>query len=772
METVGSKIVAEGADAYISAMGNARTAHDEFVRGVESGTGQVNSATERSKGGISGFKEVFTGALREIGAVAVSALAEAGRQIGQFVVDSIGAAGDFEAGMNNFAAAAGQDVDAKGLKEFENLFIDIGKRLPVSTADVQSAALALVKGGLDPATVAAGGLESSIKFATAAQMDLTEASELSVKSLALYGDANASAAEQSAFLTKTQDMMVKVAGASTVDVDKLGQAYLAAGGAAKSSGVEQDDFLTAMGMIVQVAPSAAEAGTSYKNFLNRLTPTTKDATQMMIDLGLATKDGETKFYDANGAFIGNKAAAELLNKSMAGLTDVQKAQAMETIFGSDAMIAANALTSAGADGYQDFADNVAKANGVQGQSAATQKGYAFELENLKGSFEALQIVIGMALLPVLSSLLSTMSAGVGQIIEFVQQFVAAPDQIGFLQAAIAQFIPDMSGFGAIFQTVQGIVATAMPLISSIVTSVLSMVSSLWQTHGADILAAATTAWNAIKDIVNSVIGIVGAIVTAGLAFVNGYITAHMDEAKAIFATVWAAIKIVVMTAITLVQGILKSIMQLIQGDTKGALETIKTMFSTIWENIKATVTTLIEQTKDVVQRKMDETKRQIDTVLESIKTVFNNTWNAIVAGVNNKVEEAKTAIRALVNGMKSAVDGAIGAVKDALIGPIEAAVNTVRGLIDGLWTKFNALKAAALAWVPPALGGTAGTNTGTTPPGIKSNSVRATPSPASAATMGGGSTTNITRSFNLTVNSRQSAGSVVQDFAILKALAN
>jgi TP901 family phage tail tape measure protein len=770
METIGSKIVAEGADAYISAMNGARDAHGDFVRGVESGAGQVNGALDRSKGGVSGFKEIFTGALREIGAVAVSALAEAGRQIGQFVVDSIGAAGDFEAGMNNFAAAAGQDVDAKGLKEFENLFIDIGKRLPVSTADVQSAALALVKGGLDPATVAAGALESSIKFATASQMDLTEASELSVKSLALYGDANASAADQTEFLTKTQDMMVKVAGASTVDVDKLGQAYLAAGGAAKSSGVEQDDFLTAMGMIVQVAPSAAEAGTSYKNFLNRLTPTTKDATKMMIDLGLATKDGETKFYDANGAFIGNKAAAELLNKSMAGLTDVQKAQAMETIFGSDAMIAANALTSAGADGYQDFADNVAKANGVQGQSAATQKGYAFELENLKGSFEALQIVIGMALLPVLSSLLSTMSAGVGQIIEFVQQFVAAPDQIGFLQAAISGFLPSVDSLGVVFTTAQTTIATVMASLQSTITVVLALVSDLWKTHGDDIMAFASEAWKSIQGIIATVVQIIGALIDAWLTVYRNSISNNMDTIKTIFGVVWDAIKLIVSTALTLIQGVLKTALALIKGDWQGAWETVKSTASTIWAGIYSALSGVFDKLVKAVNDMMADIRRKVEAALELVAKAFRDQWNEAVAIVRGVVGAAADAAGAVVNGMISRIQSAAGAIRQALVAPIEAAVAAVRGIIDGLWSSFNALKTAAANFRLPGLGGNTGTNQPPPPPGLGRGSVRATPSQASAATMGG-STTNVTRSFNLTVNSRQSAGSIVQDFAILKALA-
>ena len=48
-----------------------------------------------------------------------------------------------------------------GLDKFKNLFIGLGRDLPVSTAEVQQAAINLVKGGIDPATVAAGGLRTN-----------------------------------------------------------------------------------------------------------------------------------------------------------------------------------------------------------------------------------------------------------------------------------------------------------------------------------------------------------------------------------------------------------------------------------------------------------------------------------------------------------------------------------------------------------------------------------------------------------------------------------
>jgi hypothetical protein len=101
------------------------------------------------------------------------------------VSDSRRLAGDFQSRHAGVSGVAGKDVDTKGLDKFHDLFIQLGKDLPVSTADVQKAAIEMVKGGIDPAIVAAGGLRQNIQFAAAAMDgDLVGAAEISARSWA------------------------------------------------------------------------------------------------------------------------------------------------------------------------------------------------------------------------------------------------------------------------------------------------------------------------------------------------------------------------------------------------------------------------------------------------------------------------------------------------------------------------------------------------------------------------------------------------------------
>ena len=171
-------------------MGKANTAVADF------------GSTGAASGGMfaRGFGEIVTGALRQVGALAVNAMADAGKAVAGFLTDSVDVAGDFEAGMLNFQAVAGKGVDTAGLEKFHDLFISLGRELPVSTQEVQQAAIEMVSGGIDPAIVAGGGLRQTLQFAAASGLGLADAAQTSAKFLAGWTSSAATTEEKVAFL--------------------------------------------------------------------------------------------------------------------------------------------------------------------------------------------------------------------------------------------------------------------------------------------------------------------------------------------------------------------------------------------------------------------------------------------------------------------------------------------------------------------------------------------------------------------------------------------
>jgi hypothetical protein len=510
LQEVGVKLILEGSGGFFGELANANQAVDRFAS-------QSNSSAQSAAGGFSSLEQIAIGGLRRIGEAAINGMAQAGMALVGFGQQSVSAAGEFEDGMNQFAAAAGGSLEAAGLEveDFKQLFLTLGQELPVSTKEVQEAAIALVKGGIDPAIIAAGGLESSLQFAAAAGMGLEEAAELGVKMLGTFTSITDDAAIKTAFLAESQDLLVKAAGASTLNVEQLGDAMLEAGGQAKAVGLDYNEFVTTMGLISPAFKSAATAGTSFKNMLVRLQPSTTPAKDAMSELGLmsfntqkamtflseqgiqplgedantlatqiyklAIAQGDTAaealklsnsfntsvFFDAEGQFIGMAEASQLLQEAFGHLSDADRIRTMQTIFGNDAMGAANALVDAGAAGYEEFARKMMEANGVAAQSAAVQQGLDFQMMQFQGSVESLQISLGLLLIPVLTELFEhVLVPGVNVLNSIVGAISGSRDAFDSLPGPIQALLAPFLGLsGALNSASDAVRNAAAPVLS-------------------------------------------------------------------------------------------------------------------------------------------------------------------------------------------------------------------------------------------------------------------------------------------------------------------
>jgi len=492
MEEAGVKLIAQGANVYIGDLKSAENATNGFVDATEKGGGRINAAGQ-----------VMVGALRQVGAIAVEAFGQALKATAAFVGDSIGLAGDFDQGMREFQSVAGQDLDTSGLEEFHDLFLDLGKELPVSTSEVQQAAIEMVKGGIDPAIVAAGGLRQNIQFAAAAMKgDLAGAAEISAKILGGWTSASATAAEKADFLTHSTDLLTKAANASSVDVKELALGIFNAQGIAKTAGVPFDDLTTTLALLAPRFASSSEAGNSLKNMIARLQPQTANQAGAMKALGLFTEETGSVFYDAQGNFVGFEKAAGLLQNSLKGLTKEQQASLLQTIFGNDAMGSAAALADGGAAGYAAMAEQMEKANGVAATAALVQGSFNTKLDNAKGSLETLQLTIGEKLLPILGDLLDNyITPGINTVTEWTDGILSADDPLLALVGSIDSVLPGFREFVSFLEDLTGALmdgdwASAFDVI-------VKGLSDLGETIGPPLIealsSAVDTAWAWIQD---------------------------------------------------------------------------------------------------------------------------------------------------------------------------------------------------------------------------------------------------------------------------------
>jgi|GEM_PF-5133436 len=728
LEQAGVQLVAAGGDVYISTIQNATSATNKFV-----------SATETGSGGVSKSGQIMIGALREVGKIATQAFLEAGKAAVSFVKDSISVAGDFEQGMHKFQAVAGDAVDTKGLEKFKDLFISLGKELPVSTSEVEQAAIEMVSGGIDPAIVQAGALRSTIQFAAASGLSLADAAATSAKFLAGWTDASASTADKVSFLTTSTDALTKAAAASSTTAAELRLGIFNVQGAAQALHAPFTDVVATLAELAPAFESSAQAGTALNVFMSRLEPQTDSAAGAMSDLGIITKEGQNLFFDATGNFLGMGNAAEVLRQKMSGLSDEQKISALHTLFGNDAMKVGNLLMQDGAAGLDAMKTKMDAANGVSATAALMQSGYNTALENAKGSVEALQITIGSALLPVLTDLMNNVIApavntvtdftsalfgndeafnklspslqklamGISVVIADVQEIVGSFEEAGAGSSEFGESIGLLAkDLGLPGDLIEQIVFAAQNLVkwfqgagseSSDLSKVITDLNGVWNIA----LKTITDVGNGYLAIVQAVLPIIQKLWADHGAQIMAFIKSTYDSVIQIITLAIQTYDAIVPPILNAIAGffrahaaevelVLTGFGQAIGAIITGALDTLKNVFKlaldlihgnwqAAWDDMKAIGQAQITAIQGFVTGFLNMIAGLFNTTLDDIARTWENNWNSLVDIVNriDWGQVGQSAVDGIISGLADAWDSLLGWVKDKASGIAQAALDAI-----------------------------------------------------------------------------------------------
>ncbi|EPY07419.1 putative prophage LambdaBa02, tape measure protein [Paenibacillus alvei TS-15] len=351
----------------------------------------------------------------------------AGIGAGAFAMASFKKAIDFEQQISSIQAVSG--IAKQQMGEIEQLALDMGAKTKYSALESAQGIEELVKAGLSIDKIKGGGIEAALNLAAAGNLELADAAEIMSTAMNAF---RSDAMEAS----HAADMLAGTANASATNVMELKFALAQASAVASGVGLSFDDTNAALGLFANNGLKGSDAGTSLKTMLLNLTPVTADAIGEFERLGLmtfdatkalqflqsqgvkpastATKDivdammtysaktegakvGSDKankafremafnagamssvFYDSAGNMANLETISGELNKALKDLTSQQRQVALKTMFGTDAVRAANILYKESAQGVKDF---YAEASRVTALDVATTR-----LDNAKGSVE-------------------------------------------------------------------------------------------------------------------------------------------------------------------------------------------------------------------------------------------------------------------------------------------------------------------------------------------------------------------------------------------------
>lgn len=430
-----------------------------------------------------------------------------GRGLKSAVTESM----NFEQQMANVKAVSG--ATGNEMKKLSDLSVEMGEKTKFSSVEAGKGVEELIKAGVGLTDIINGGLEGALNLATAGELELGEAAEIASTALNSFKADNLSVAEAANILSGA-------ANASATDVRELKYGLSMASAVAAGTGLTFKDTSTALAVFAQNGLKGSDAGTSLKTMLLNLVPSTKEATRTMFDLGLGAMDTNkamqfleergikpqgssweelaqqihkyleeqeglgrytkehakaweklleeqnmysSAFYDAHGKIKSLADISQLLKEKLAHLTDAQRQQALQTMFGTDAIRAANILYKEGADGVKNMYTEMSKVTAAD--VAATKiNTLSGRIELLKSAFSTMKKTIGDALAPVISMFVAGLQ-------KLVDGFNALPGPVqkavaitGSVVLAITAIVTAIGAFlGVVGMVVSGIGALSLAL---------------------------------------------------------------------------------------------------------------------------------------------------------------------------------------------------------------------------------------------------------------------------------------------------------------------
>ena len=515
--------------------------NSKFIKGIKDSVKANKDFEGSTKASTSALGGMTKGIDTGIGAFGGAVVALGGLSWG--VKDVMGTFMDFQKEMSNVEATLGPDAfkdTTITMKDLNEKAKQMGAILPASASDAAIAMSNLASAGFSVDEVMSS-IEGTLYLATAAQVDMATAAEISASTLRGFG----LAAEDAGHVA---DVLAKLAADTNAAIVDTGEAMKYAAPVAKTMGISMEEASSAIGLMANSGIKGSQAGTTLRGALIRLAKPAKPAIQAMEDLGFSAFDSAGNMKPL-GVMMGE------LNDKTKNLTQEQRSQKIATIFGTEALSGMLALMDAGQPAIDGLTDSLKNADGAAAAMAETQTNNLYgAMQELEGAFETAKINIGEVAAPMITDaikgiadILPEVASGalsvMNNMIDFATNsptFVAA---IGGLVTAYGIYR------GALMAaTIAENIKTGATMFGSIVSGIAKAATLGFAAATASgsiavgIATAAQWAWNAAMT-ANPIAVVVVAIGTLVAGVIYCY--QKFEWFKNIIDTVWNALKKVI-----------------------------------------------------------------------------------------------------------------------------------------------------------------------------------------------------------------------------------
>lgn len=651
----------------IKAVNDASAVLREVQRDIQSLSGTAGESGERV-----GFLGNVLGGLRDVahqaGTVALGAVTGALGAVTAGFGLAIKSATDFQAQMNAVAAVSGATKE-----EFEGLkrvAIDLGAKTAFSAGEVAQGMERLAANGLTAKEIMNGAAAAALNLAAAGGTDLAQAADTVSTAMAVWG-------LKTSDLTDVVNRLAAAANVSRFGVSDMAQAIAMGGGAAKAAGVEFQDFAAAIAATANYFSSGSDAGTSFKVFLQRLTPTSKEAERALRELGIITADGANRFFDASGRLKSMAEIVDILHESVSRLSEKDRTALLAEAFGTDAMRTAIGLASMTREEFEQLYDTMGQSDAAV-IAEQRLRGLPGAFEQLRGAIESARIELGEKLAPFIERIVRGLAEAIPRMTEAFGRFSTE------LQTNVWPKVqPVLEQFRAAWERLQ-------PAIEQFLSSKEALIIGL-STLGVVLGAAAIAAASLIAPVVT------GAAALAALGAAIGGVIILAGRMGVDWGQVWESVQSAVQRAVEWLQPRVEQFVQSVQAkmrqfgqywetELRPALERVwswlQQLFDLLRPLVEASLSIIQELVKSFaegIRLAMEIFGRLIDVIVQLIQGDWSSAWNSAK-------EVVKLAWDLIVLAIRTAIT-VIGQLVGAFI---EVGWNLLRAFAGAIGDAFNA----------------------------------------------------------------------------------
>lgn len=287
------------------------------------------------------------------------------------------------------------EATAEQMQQLKNQALELGAKTTKSASEVAQAQEQLAASGFKVNEIL-GAMPGVISAAEASGEDMAAVSEIMAAAIRGFG----LEADKASHIA---DVFAMAANRSNASILDMGYSFKYAAPIAKQLGMSVEDLAAVTGLLRDRGMAAEQVGTSMRMGLTRLVAPTEEASKLMDKYGIS-------IMDSTGKMKPLVEVIRILRDRTKDLTQEQKLNVFQTIFGTEAMTGWLNLVDAGPEALENLTRALEKSDGASQRAANVMKdNLAGAVENMNGAIETAKIKFTDALTPALEGAVNSVT---------------------------------------------------------------------------------------------------------------------------------------------------------------------------------------------------------------------------------------------------------------------------------------------------------------------------------------------------------------------------